>query len=102
MSDRNEKQNKSSEEEMEESFRDMNVKGKIVTVVGIVLLIVFVIGFVFGLYFFGLVGVFEILGVHYESIWSLVTCRIIFPTIIYYTYVEDYWKDATIFNTIGG
>lgn len=72
MSNHNEKQNKSSDEEIEESFHDMSVTGKVVTVVGIVLLIIIVIGFVFGLYFFGLVGVFEILGVQYESIWSLV------------------------------
>lgn len=72
MSDRNEEQNNSPDEEMEDSFRNMNLKGKIATVIGIALLIVLVIGFVFGLYFFGLAGVFKLLGVQYESTWSLV------------------------------
>lgn len=36
------------------------------------------IGFIFGLYFFGLAGVFKVLGVQYESIWSLVIFVIIF------------------------
>lgn len=72
MSDRNEEKNNSPDEEMEDSFRNMNLKGKIATVIGIALLIVLVIGFVFGLYFFGLAGVFKLLGVQYESTWSLV------------------------------
>ncbi|WP_231889878.1 YrvL family regulatory protein [Oceanobacillus sp. Castelsardo] len=50
----------------------MKRKEKIATIVGIALLIIFVVGFVFGIYFFGLAGVFKVLGVHYESIWSLV------------------------------
>ncbi len=49
-----------------------NIKGKIATVAGIALLIILVIGFVLGFYFFGMVGIFELLGVQYKSIWSLV------------------------------
>ncbi|MFF2589622.1 YrvL family regulatory protein [Peribacillus butanolivorans] len=55
-----------------DSFRDMNIKEKMTTVAGIAFLIILVTGFVMGLYFFGLVGVFELLGVQYESIRSLV------------------------------
>lgn len=55
-----------------DSFRDMNIKEKMATVGGIALLIILVLGFVFGLYFFGMVGAFELLGVQYKSIWSLV------------------------------
>lgn len=55
-----------------DSFRDKNVKEKIIAIIGITLLIVLVVGFVFGLYFFGLAGVFKMLGVQYDSIWSLV------------------------------
>ena len=55
-----------------DSFCDMNIKEKMATVAGIGLLIILVVGFVFGLYFFGMVGVFELLGVQYKSIWSLV------------------------------
>lgn len=59
-------------EPVNDSFRDMNTKGKIVTVIGIALLILFVVSFVFVMYFFGLAGVFELLGVQYKSNWSLV------------------------------
>lgn len=45
---------------------------KNVTIIGIVILVVFVIGFVFGLFFFGFAGIFSILGVQYNSKWSLV------------------------------
>ena len=38
----------------------------------IALLIILVVGFVLVLYFFGMVGIFELLGVQYNSIWSLV------------------------------
>lgn len=59
-------------ENKNDSFRDMNIKEKMTTVAGIAFLIILVVGFVMGLYFFGLVGVFELLGVQYESIRSLV------------------------------
>ncbi|SES18005.1 Regulatory protein YrvL [Gracilibacillus ureilyticus] len=55
-----------------DSFRDMNGKEKIVTVLAIALLIIFAVGFVIGLYFFGIAGVFQLLGVQYTSIWALV------------------------------
>lgn len=60
-----------------DSFRDKNVKEKITIIIGITLLIVLVLGFLFGLYFFGLAGIFKLLGVQYESIWSLVVFAII-------------------------
>lgn len=58
-------------ESNDESCRNMNKKEKIVTVVGIALLIIVAVGFVFGIYFFGLAGVFKVLGVQYDSNWSL-------------------------------
>ena len=58
-------------ESNDDSFRNMNKKEKIATVIGIALLILFVAGFIFGLYFFGLAGVFKVLGVQYDSVWSL-------------------------------
>lgn len=54
------------------SFRDMNRKEKAATVAGIALLIIFVAGFVLGIYFFGITWIFMLLGVEYESIWSLI------------------------------
>ncbi|MEH7237946.1 YrvL family regulatory protein [Bacillus sp. JJ1562] len=59
-------------EQKNDSFRDMNIKERIGTVVGIGLLIIGVVGFLFGFYFFGMAGVFELLGVQYTSSWSLV------------------------------
>ena len=58
-------------ESNDDSFRNMNKKEKIATVVGIALLILFVAGFIFGIYFFGLAGIFKVLGVQYDSVWSL-------------------------------
>ncbi|MBN6206597.1 regulatory YrvL family protein [Ralstonia pickettii] len=73
MSSHNEEKNQSSDdEEVEVSFKDMNIKEKLVTIIGIALLIILVIGIIFGLYFFGLAGVFKVLGVQYDSVWSLV------------------------------
>ncbi|QGH36281.1 hypothetical protein GI584_20525 [Gracilibacillus salitolerans] len=54
-----------------DSFRDMNKKEKIITVFAIALLIFLVVGFIIGVFFFGLAGLFELLGVQYHSIWSL-------------------------------
>ena len=55
-----------------DSFGDMNIKEKTATVAAITLLIILAAGFVLGIYFFGLVGIFELLGVQYKSIWSLI------------------------------
>jgi hypothetical protein len=59
-------------EHEDDSFKNMNFKEKTVFMIGISLLIIMVLGFVFGLYFFGFVGVFNLIGVEYQSIWSLV------------------------------
>ncbi|GAA0592861.1 hypothetical protein GCM10009001_06200 [Virgibacillus siamensis] len=60
------------------SFRDMNIVEKTAVVVGIGLLIFFVAAFVFGIYFFGLAGIFELLGVQYKSVWSLLVFVVCF------------------------
>ena len=59
-------------EDKDDSFRDMNIIEKTVTVAVITVLIILVVGFIFGLYFFGMAGIFKLLGVQYDSIWSLV------------------------------
>ena len=43
-----------------DSFHEMTIKEKMATVVGIALLIIMVAGFIFGLYFFGMAGIFEL------------------------------------------
>lgn len=45
---------------------------KTATVVVITLLIAMVVCLILGIYFFGMVGIFKLLGVQYSSIWSLV------------------------------
>lgn len=59
------------EDKKDVSFREMSMKDKIFTIVGLTLLIVLVSGFIIGLYLFGMAGVFKLLGVQYESNWSL-------------------------------
>ncbi|MDQ0154731.1 regulatory YrvL family protein [Robertmurraya andreesenii] len=58
-------------EQNDDSFKNMNLKDKVLTVIGIALLIILVLGFVFGIYYFGFVGIFELLGVQYQSFSSL-------------------------------
>lgn len=73
-----------------DSSHKKNAKDKFATVIGIGLLIIMMVGFVFGLYFFGMAGVFELLGVQYESIWSLVVFVVSF--IIVGIFVEIFSK----------
>lgn len=49
----------------------MNLKEKLGTVFGISIFIIFLVGFVVGIYFFGIAGVFNLLGVEYDTVWSL-------------------------------
>ncbi|WP_106497270.1 YrvL family regulatory protein [Lentibacillus sp. Marseille-P4043] len=50
----------------------MDIKQKIGTVVGVTLFIVLVFGFIIGIYLFGMAGIFELLGIQYTSVWSLI------------------------------
>lgn len=85
-----------------DSFRGMNKKEKMATTIRIVLLIILVIGFVFGIYFFGLAGLFEVLGVHYESVWSLVifVLGLLFIGIIFEVFSKVVFK-LTVRNMSG-
>ncbi|WP_102027784.1 YrvL family regulatory protein [Salirhabdus sp. Marseille-P4669] len=49
----------------------MKIKEKLLIMIGVMILIIMAMGIVFGGYFFGLAGVFELLGVQYNSVWSL-------------------------------
>ena len=77
-------------EDKDDSFRDMNIIEKTVTVAVITVLIILVVGFVFGLYFFGMAGVFKLLGVQYDSIWSLVVFVVSF--FFFFVFVELFTK----------
>jgi hypothetical protein len=48
-----------------------NKKQKIVTIIVITALILIGFGLLWGIYFFGLVGLFNLLGIHYDSFYSL-------------------------------
>lgn len=52
-------------------FKNEKLGMKIVIVITISLLIIFSIGFVIGIYYFGILGIFKLLGVQYESFSSL-------------------------------
>lgn len=56
----------------DDSLPTMNLNGKTATIIGISLLSVFVIGFVIGIFLLGFAGLFKLLGVQYQSVWSLV------------------------------
>lgn len=45
---------------------------KVKDIIGMTLFAVFIIGVLVGVYFLGIVGIFEVLGVEYQSIWSLI------------------------------
>ncbi|WP_010651561.1 YrvL family regulatory protein [Oceanobacillus massiliensis] len=55
-----------------DSFREKNLKQKIGTVVGVTLFIAVVLGFIIGIYLLGMAGIFELLGIQYTSVWSLI------------------------------
>ncbi|MEN1968477.1 YrvL family regulatory protein [Lentibacillus sp. N15] len=60
-----------TENNNDDSFKNMNAKKKTATIIGLTLFIILVIASVLGIFFFGFAGVFKLLGVHYQSIWSL-------------------------------
>ncbi|SDM63274.1 YrvL family regulatory protein [Bacillus sp. OK048] len=55
----------------DKSFKEETVGKKFLIVTVISVLIIFPIAFVFGIYYFGILGVFNLLGVEYESLYSL-------------------------------
>lgn len=55
----------------DKSFKEETIGMKIIIVTVISALIIFSIAFVFGIYYFGILGVFNLLGVEYESLYSL-------------------------------
>ncbi len=55
-----------------DSFRGKSLKQKIGTIVGVTLFIAMVLGFIIGIYLFGMAGIFQLLGIQYTSVWSLV------------------------------
>ncbi|UTR07746.1 regulatory YrvL family protein [Alkalihalobacillus sp. LMS6] len=53
-------------------------KPSLQTVIGIALLLLVVLGFIFILYYFGMISLFYLLGIEYRSLWSLAWFVILF------------------------
>lgn len=75
----------------EDSFKNMNFKEKTATIIGISFLVILIISFVLGIFLFGFAGLFTLLGVHYQSIWSLLFFVIFFLTL---GSIVDFFSDA--------
>src|SRR5699024_998163 len=61
-----------------DSIKQMNKKEKIATIIGILLLLILVGGFVLGIFFLGFAGMFRVLGVQYDSNWALFLFVVLF------------------------
>lgn len=48
------------------------MKEKTKNIIGMTLFVLFIVGIIVAIYFFGITGLFVILGVQYHSIWSLI------------------------------
>ena len=57
--------------EKEKSFKEESAVTKFVIVLSMIFLIAVPLTFLFGIYFFGMSGLFNVLGIQYESLWSL-------------------------------
>ena len=62
----------------DDSIKQMNKKEKIATIIGILLLLILVGGFVLGIFFLGFAGMFRVLGVQYDSNWALILFVVLF------------------------
>lgn len=62
----------------DDSFKQLNKKEKVATIIGILLLLILVVGFVLGVFFLGFAGMFRVLGVQYDSIWALLLFVVLF------------------------
>ncbi|GAA0441814.1 hypothetical protein GCM10008983_18620 [Lentibacillus halophilus] len=48
------------------------MKENIKNIIGMTLFVIFIMGIFIAIYFFGIAGIFELIGVQYQSIWSLI------------------------------
>lgn len=61
-----------SQKEQNEQFKDLNLSSKIIVIVSIILIVAIALAVIFGGYFFGMKGLFSILGITYDSNQTLV------------------------------
>lgn len=74
-------------------FREESFGNKIIIVFGVMLVSVFAIGLILGTYFFGFLGIFELLGVKYETTFSLFLFVLFFFLL---GIIGDFFGDALI------
>ena len=58
-------------ENNDKSFKEETVGTKIFIVIIVFFLVIFAIGFVIGIYYFGILGIFNLLGIQYKSLFSV-------------------------------
>lgn len=58
-------------ENNDKSFKDETVGTKVFIVIIVSFLVMFAIGFVIGIYYFGILGIFNLLGIQYKSLFSV-------------------------------
>ncbi|MER0466112.1 regulatory YrvL family protein [Bacillus cabrialesii subsp. cabrialesii] len=61
-----------SQKEQNEQFKDLNLSSKLIVIVSIILIVAIALAVIFGGFFFGMKGLFSILGITYDSNQTLV------------------------------
>ncbi|RPK06596.1 hypothetical protein BSBH6_00219 [Bacillus subtilis] len=61
-----------SQKEQNEQFKDLNLSSKLIVIVSIILIAAIALAVIFGGFFFGMKGLFSILGITYDSNQTLV------------------------------
>lgn len=95
----------------DESFKNETFGKKILIIIVVTILLVGAIGFVITAFYFGIVGLFNLLGVEYDSLWSLVWFTvyyfllgifgdIIIKIFIVLTNMSNIWSDNYKKNSI--
>ncbi|WP_156319859.1 YrvL family regulatory protein [Bacillus sp. FJAT-18017] len=64
--------------EDDKSFKEESFGTKVVIIIAIAVLIMGAVGFAFGVYYFGLLGIFNLVGVQYDSLFSFFLFVVLF------------------------
>ncbi|WP_197028412.1 YrvL family regulatory protein [Bacillus sp. EB01] len=64
--------------EDDKSFKEESFGTKVIIIIAVAVLIIGAVGFAFGVYYFGLLGIFNLLGVQYDSLFSLFLFVVLF------------------------
>jgi Regulatory protein YrvL len=64
--------------EDDKSFKEESFRTKVIIIIAVAVLIIGAVGFAFGVYYFGLLGIFNLLGVQYDSLFSFFLFVVLF------------------------